>query len=89
MRSFSLLDKLIFRWIWKWAKRRHPMKGRRWVANKYFTLESGNAWRLKGIHWKLIWFSDIKRRKYLWRIGSMSPMNPELQEMWIKKINFT
>src|SRR6056297_1812901 len=58
--SFSKLDSIMFRWVWKWAKRRHPKKGRRWVASTYFPLETGNKWRLRGEFWNLIWFSDIK-----------------------------
>ena len=79
----------MFNWVWKWAKRRHPKKGRRWVANKYFPLETGNKWRLRGKHWNLIWFSDIKRRKYLWKVGGMSAMNPDLLTTWKKKDKFT
>jgi RNA-directed DNA polymerase len=84
--SFSGLDHLMFRWEWKWCMRRHPNKGRRWVASKYFTLESGNKWRLKGIHWKRIHFIDTKRGKYTWKVGSMSPMNPEIRDIWSKKL---
>jgi len=83
---FSSLDNLLFKWIWNWAKRRHPNKGRKWVVNKYYSSELGNRWRLKGEYWNLMKFSDIKRRKYLWRVGSMSSMNPELHEVWSKKI---
>jgi len=32
--TFSLLDNKVFKLLWKWAKRRHPNKGNRWINNK-------------------------------------------------------
>lgn len=61
--SFSTLDNVLFRWEWKWCMRRHPNKQKTWIASKYFTLEFGNRWRLKGIHWKRVKFLDTKRKK--------------------------
>ena len=83
--SFTLLDVITFRWEWKWCIRRHPKKGKRWVARKYFTWKVGNKWRLKGTYWKILHFVDTKRLKYCWKVGNMSPMNPELREIWDKK----
>jgi len=33
---FSDIDTEIWRVLWRWAKRRHPKKGSKWVKNKYF-----------------------------------------------------
>ena len=33
---FGKMDMLIFKKLWTWARRRHPNKGRRWVARKYW-----------------------------------------------------
>jgi RNA-directed DNA polymerase len=33
---FSSIDHHIWQLLWKWARRRHPMKGARWVRNRYF-----------------------------------------------------
>ncbi len=87
--SFTTLNHIVFRWVWNWAKRRHPQKGKKWIARKYFPLEINNKWRLKGKHWNLTWFSDIKRRKYNWKVGNLSPMDPDMQEIWGKKLKFT
>jgi RNA-directed DNA polymerase len=35
-KTFSTVDHAIFEMLWRWAKRRHPTKGRRWVKEKYF-----------------------------------------------------
>lgn len=35
--TFAQVDDAIFRAVWQWCVRRHPHKGKRWVASKYFT----------------------------------------------------
>lgn len=34
--TFTKVDGKIWRALWKWAKRRHPKKGSKWVRQKYF-----------------------------------------------------
>ncbi|NEP81882.1 MAG: hypothetical protein F6K17_03415 [Okeania sp. SIO3C4] len=29
--------------LWRWAKRRHPNKSKRWIANRYFKIR-GQGW---------------------------------------------
>jgi len=35
-RTFTKLDNFLWRSIYRWAKRRHPKKGYRWIIEKYF-----------------------------------------------------
>ena len=35
-RTFSWVDKCIFRMLWQWAKRRHPKKNAHWRKHKYY-----------------------------------------------------
>ncbi len=35
--TFRKADYLIFEKLWQWAKRRHPKKGKYWIADRYFT----------------------------------------------------
>lgn len=35
-RTFAYVDKSIFKTLWRWAKRRHPHKGKGWVRQRYF-----------------------------------------------------
>jgi len=41
---YSSVDSQIWRLLWKWAVRRHPMKGARWVRQKYFHVEGNRSW---------------------------------------------
>jgi RNA-directed DNA polymerase len=43
-RVFSRVDSIIFRWIWRWCFRRHPMKSKTWVNRKYFLTRAGDHW---------------------------------------------
>ncbi|MCG5079109.1 group II intron reverse transcriptase/maturase [Paraburkholderia tagetis] len=42
--TFSLIDSHIWRLLWKWAKRRHPTKGARWVKQRYFRVNGQRSW---------------------------------------------
>ncbi|WP_321416471.1 group II intron reverse transcriptase/maturase [uncultured Methanomethylovorans sp.] len=42
--TFSILDNRIWNMLWKWAKRRHPMKSRTWIVNKYWHTKGTRNW---------------------------------------------
>lgn len=42
--AYSRMDHLIFRLIWRWAKRRHPKKTAHWVKGKYFQTRGLRNW---------------------------------------------
>jgi RNA-directed DNA polymerase len=50
--TFKYVDFAIFKVLWQWCKRRHPEKGKAWVASKYFTNvpgpSGGNNWGFWG-----------------------------------------
>lgn len=41
---YSSIDSQIWQLLWKWAVRRHPTKGARWVRQKYFHVEGNRSW---------------------------------------------
>jgi group II intron maturase len=43
--TFAQLDRFVWRWLYRWAKRRHPDKTGRWNAERYFPHQPGEAWR--------------------------------------------
>ena len=47
-KTFSTVDHAIFEMLWRWAKRRHPTKGRRWVKEKYFHEIGSRKWAFSG-----------------------------------------
>ncbi len=46
---FKAVDHAIFQAVWKWARRRHRNKARRWVKDKYFPDEGPNRWVFTGV----------------------------------------
>jgi len=42
--TFSRLDSLLYWRLWRWAKRRHPMKSASFVREKYWRVEGKRSW---------------------------------------------
>jgi RNA-directed DNA polymerase len=45
---FQSVDHAIFQSLWRWAKRRHPNKGVRWVKARYFHTSDERHWVFSG-----------------------------------------
>jgi RNA-directed DNA polymerase len=43
-RTFDYVDHRLVQILWRWAKRRHPTKGRRWIKERYFQVVGGRHW---------------------------------------------
>jgi RNA-directed DNA polymerase len=46
--TFQTVDHQIFQTLWRWATRRHPKKGKRWIKDKYFHEKGGRTWVFSG-----------------------------------------
>ena len=46
--TFGRVDDVIFKKLWRWARRRHRGKSAAWVKKKYFTGRADDPWRLRG-----------------------------------------
>ena len=64
--TFQKLDHYLWTVTWKWGKRRHTNKGRKWVASKYWHVEGKRKWVFKTEENTLIQFSEapIRRHSY-------------------------
>lgn len=51
---FQRLDHLLYLRLACWARFRHPHKGRRWIARKYWRVEEGLGWRFGPKEGKLL-----------------------------------
>jgi len=60
--AFGKLDMLLWKRLYQWARRRHPNKGKRWIADKYFCTVNGRKWTFAQIVGK---GKDRKTVKYL------------------------
>ena len=73
-RTFTKLDHLLFVKLRAWAERRHPNKGRRWVAGKYWRIDEGHGWtfRPRGSQNRLLRHSEMPIRRHVKIQGSRS-----------------
>ncbi|MCH2051384.1 MAG: hypothetical protein MK289_24010 [Trichodesmium sp. ALOHA_ZT_67] len=56
---FDTLDNLLWRSLWRWAKRRYPNKSSAWVKTKYFSLYKTRNWILNKGKYILNLHSDV------------------------------
>ena len=47
-KCFAALDRFIYIYLWKWAKRRHSKKGHQWIASNYFKCVGNRKWTFFG-----------------------------------------
>lgn len=45
--AFSHLDFVVFNLLYKWAKRRHPKKGKWWITTKYWHMHGNRSWTFR------------------------------------------
>lgn len=87
-KEFQRIDHLIFDKLWQWARRRHPKKGRRWVAKRYFHTVKNRKWRFVHFFDKknldnrimLKLMSDVHFSIYTQVKGDANPFDPEYQD---------
>jgi len=57
---FSKIDSRIWNMLWKWAKRRHPNKSKKWIANKYWQTIGNKKWVFASGNIQLKYLSDTR-----------------------------
>ncbi|MDJ0583302.1 group II intron reverse transcriptase/maturase [Crocosphaera sp.] len=79
--------------LWRWAKRRHPNKSKKWIANRYFK-RRGKGWefacdvkdrRGKTKEIGLFNIAKIPIERHIKVKGTASPDDPQLTEYWTKR----
>nr|WP_282440342.1 group II intron maturase-specific domain-containing protein [Brasilonema sp. UFV-L1] len=92
--TFGYIKSRTWRYLWSWAKRRHPNKNTKWVRKRYFKTINGNKWtfatttsdrrgKQKDIILYPIAYTPIERHVKV--KGEASPDDPSLQEYWEKR----
>lgn len=90
---FGYVDSHIYHSLWRWMRRRHPNKSKKWMFKKYWTINSG-SWTIsvkvvnKGSkaarnfnrHYKLIKASSIKIKRHVKIRGYANPFDNEYED---------
>lgn len=89
--TFSYISSKVWRYLWQWAKRRHPRKNTKWVRKRYFKTINGNKWTFatttsdrqgkeKDLFLYPIAYTPIERHVKV--KGEASPDDPSLRKYW-------
>lgn len=62
---FSRMNYIIWGMLWHWSKRRHPNKGNRWIAGKYWHSVNNSEWVFTTFTSTLRLFTDTKIRRHV------------------------
>jgi RNA-directed DNA polymerase len=78
--TFEQVDHAIFQAIWRWAKRRHPRKSKRWVKQKYFKSIERRDWlfygELDGKEHRLSLAASVPIKRHTKIRGAANPYDP-------------
>jgi RNA-directed DNA polymerase len=83
--TFARVDDVIFKKLWRWARRRHRKKPASWVKRKYFTKAGDDRWRFRGTvydDWRgfhevtLVRARDTHIRRHVKIQGNANPYDP-------------
>lgn len=95
-RVFSRADHEIFTCLWRWAKRRHPNKGKRWVKARYFRTQGFRHWIFSGELKKkdgtkknvdLLRADSTPIRRHVKIKGEANPYDPEWETYFEKRLD--
>jgi RNA-directed DNA polymerase len=81
-RTFAVLDHHVWQITYKWAKRRHPRKNRRWVVNHYYGVDQGRGWDLWDGRNRLPRHNETRVSRFVKVKGKASPFDPSLRDYW-------
>jgi len=85
--AFTRVDDALWHALWRWAKRRHPNKGHRWIAAKYFGKSGDRAWAFRDpdTGYALATARSMKRQRYTFVVGYWSPFDKSPEAIKIGK----
>lgn len=84
--TFHKMDHLLFCALWKWSRRRHPNKGKRWVKRRYFRKEGARDWVFAVKGFRLLRFSDFPYREHYKVKAEANPYDPQWEHYFAQRL---
>jgi len=95
-RTFDKVDHEIWKALWRWAVRRHPNKGKRWVKDRYFPRIGSRNWvfsadtgarfpNRKKRYFSLVLAGDTPIRRHVMIQLEANPFNPQWEQYFEKR----
>lgn len=94
-RTFATVDHRIFHMLWRWCRRRHNRKPRKWIKENYFKRSGNRAWVFTGIlrgkdgkafPVVLMSASRVSIRRHVKICGDANPYDPEWEGYFEKRL---
>ena len=85
-RTFTYVDHRIFRMVWRWCRRRHRTKSRKWIKEKYFQQDGHRHWVFTGTLYdhkgqgrpiQLMAAAPVRIIRYVKIRSAVNPYDPE------------
>ena len=82
---FERFDFDVWRSLWRWCYRRHPKKGKKWIAKRYFRQIGTRSWTFcattkDGFALKLIYATDTHITRFLKTKSEATPFDSRWEE---------
>jgi RNA-directed DNA polymerase len=85
-RAFSRCDHEIWKALWRWACRRHPTKGARWIKQRYFIRLKGRDWRFSEKDKVLPVLGEFRLRRHVKVLAEAHPYDPAFDEYFSRRL---
>jgi RNA-directed DNA polymerase len=93
--TFNRVQRFIYQALWRWARRRHPNKGARWVKQKYFCSVRQRNWVFFGevtqqeetTRVYLTWITDTPIERHIKIKESANPYDPSWETYFEKRLD--
>jgi RNA-directed DNA polymerase len=82
-RTFRKANHHLWQALWRWAKRRHPIKAAKWVKAKYF--RNDGLWTFHVDKFNLLHHHQFRMKRFTKVKGNASPLDPELKTYWAER----
>lgn len=83
---FSRCDHQIWQALWRWACRRHPTKGVRWIKQRYFISRKSRDWRFAIKDKLLPALSEYRKRRHTKVQAEANPYDPQYDAYFSKRL---
>ncbi len=84
-RTYQRVENQLWRMLWHWAKRRHPNKSGKWLADRYWKTVAHRKWVFNGIEIILRNPTETKISRWVKVCGRSSPFDPTLRDYWANR----
>jgi RNA-directed DNA polymerase len=77
-KTFHRCDHILYLQLRRWAKRRHPNKGMRWIVNKYWHVQEGKEWNFRSQQTALWKHGQAHVQRHIKVKGTASPYDGKM-----------